>query len=317
MVLASALPHRAPAQDRTLSMQEYEDSLAAIYLPVWTAASETERYATNDIFMDLFQEALASKEAFRYPFESLKYISSLSSPDKTFHIYTWYVARNDGTFEFFGVIHRHNKSKKAYERFLLNDTSDEMRDPERESGDHTKWYGAQYFKLIYTKNKGRRYYTLLGWDGYNNTTNRKVIEILTFRSNGKPVFGYAIFKCDRSRIKRYIFEYSEQAGMALRWEEQYLTYSRRQLKFPGSGKKKKPEKTRKVAERMIVFDRLVPLHPSLEDHYEFYVPSTNVVDGFLFRGGRWHLAKDVDARNPDHPFDKLPQRPKDGLLPPE
>ena len=68
---------------------------------------------------------------------------------------------------------------------------------------------------------------------------------------------------------------------------------------------------------MIVFDRLVPLHPSLEDMYEFYVPSTNVIDGFLFRNGKWHYAKDVDARNPKDPLDKIPDRPVDGLIPPE
>ena len=55
---------------------------------------------------------------------------------------------------------------------------------------------------------------------------------------------------------------------------------------------------------MIVFDRLTPMDPKLEGQYEFYVPETNIFDGFVFYNGKWVFIKEVDARNPDKKSNK-------------
>lgn len=56
---------------------------------------------------------------------------------------------------------------------------------------------------------------------------------------------------------------------------------------------------------MIVFDRLSPIDTrtskyaaNLDGQYQFYVPESNVFDGFIFENGKWYFVKDIDARNP-------------------
>ena len=50
--------------------------------------------------------------------------------------------------------------------------------------------------------------------------------------------------------------------------------------------------------QFIVFDRLVPMDPSLVGMYHYYIPETNIFDGFTLENDRWVFMKDVDARNP-------------------
>jgi hypothetical protein len=75
-----------------------------------------------------------------------------------------------------------------------------------------------------------------------------------------------------------------------------------------SGKK---AKTRREAhpKDMIVFDRLIPMHPSMEGQFAFYVPETNIVDAYVFENGRWNYVANIDARNPVRRDKKAPPRP--------
>jgi len=70
--------------------------------------------------------------------------------------------------------------------------------------------------------------------------------------------------------------------MSLKYEKQFLNTKKR----------------RKRKKDMIVFDRISPLNPNLKGQYQFYMPETNIFDGFVFTKGKWQYVKDVDARNP-------------------
>jgi hypothetical protein len=151
---------------------------------------------------------------------------------------------------------------------------------------------------------------LLGWDGNNLLSTKKLIDVLTFKSNGKPQFGAPIFKKfpDKDKAVRIIFEYSAKAIMALRYEPQYL-----HVIVQSKDKKNKTEKVR--VEPMIVFDNLVPMdtrlspdQPDLKNQYQFYVPETNILNGFVLKDGRWYFAKDIDARNPKEKRKKKKQK---------
>jgi hypothetical protein len=49
---------------------------------------------------------------------------------------------------------------------------------------------------------------------------------------------------------------------------------------------------------MIVLDRIVPMDPQMEGRYEYYIPSSDVMDGYVFSGDCWKRVEGIDARNP-------------------
>jgi hypothetical protein len=261
--------------------REAEDSLKVIAPVILRGSDDFVKYHANEQFTSLLEEALLKDKSFNYPFDSLITIARLVSPDNKFRIFNWHLPKKDGTYEYFAFIQAYNNQLKKYDLFKLVDVSDSMQNPEFKSLDYLHWYGAHYYKIIQTKYGGRQYYTLLGWDGNNKESCRKIIEVLSFNSRNKPVFGANFFKLDKNEKKgkrRIIFEYSASSSMSLKYEKQ----------FTAKGKEKK---------KVIVFDRLTPQDPQLKGLYQFYVPETNTFDAFIFQNGKWVFMKDIDARN--------------------
>jgi hypothetical protein len=260
-------------------LQKAEDSLKILGKIIINSDTDFVKYNANEKFLSLLEKTLLSNnKSFDYPFDSLKTIARLTSDDKKFRILDWNLRKNDGTYEFFGFIQVWNRQENKYMLYPLKDNSDKIKKPEDQLLDNLNWFGAQYYKIIYNKYGRKKYYTLLGWHGNDNLTQKKIIDVLTFNSKDKPIFGASIFKYDKKVNKRIIFEYSATSSMSLKYEKQYMLH----------GKKKK---------KMIVFDRLAPLDPNLEGQYQFYYPETNIFDALIFRFGKWSYIKDVDARN--------------------
>jgi len=298
---------------------EYEDTLKILGPQILNGKDDFVRYSANEKFLDILEEVLQIDGSFNYPFDSLNTIARLVSPDKKFRIFNWNIPKTDGTYEHFGIIQSYNKRRKRYDLYVLTDKSDEIENPELQVLNEDKWYGAHYYKIILSKSGKKTFYTLLGWDGNNMFSTKKIIEVLSFRSNGSPVFGYYLFKDYKKRCKRVIFEYSTSVVMSLRYEtQQYDVIKERKKKKRrrrGKGKKRKPkpkkkDKIKKVKTKMIVFDHLVPMNPSFEGQYQYYVPVTNQVDAFIFSKGKWVYMVDIDARNPESPeFIRPSERP--------
>ncbi len=255
------------------------------------------KYEANEKFTNLLEEALYIKKSFDYPFDSLKTIARLVSPDNRFKIYNWVIAKLDGTFDYYVFLQSYNEKKNTYDVFKLTDKSSDIIAPEFQTLDANNWYGALYYKIIHTQNGDQNYYTLLGWNGNNGLSFKKLIEVLSFRSGNKPVFGASIFRKGKEKLKRVIFEYSAKAIMTLKYDNQQYQEKVR-LKKPKNGKR---FEVNNVKSPMILFDRLVPLSPSLEGQKQFYVPETNVYDAFIYENGKWNFIEDVDARNPQKP----------------
>lgn len=261
-------------------VQKAEDSLKVLGKIIIRSDTDFVKYNANEKFLSLIQSALMSSDkSFDYPFDSLKTVARLTSDDKKFRLLVWNLRKSDGTYEYFGFIQAWSDKENKYLLYPLKDCRDKIKKPEDQLLDNLNWFGAQYYKIIYNKSGRKKYYTLLGWDGNDNITQKKIIDVLTFNSKDKPVFGADIFKYDKKRYKRIIFEYSKTVSMSLKYDKQNMQ----------NNKKKK---------MMIVFDRLAPLDPNLEGQYQFYYPETNIFDAFIFRSGKWEYIKDIDARNP-------------------
>lgn len=298
------------AQEKEL--RQAEDSLKKFIHYVHFGTTDQEKFAFNELFIVELEKTLKDEHSFNYPFDSLKNIARIYAPDESFRLFNWNLPLENGTHEFFCLIQVKASSDNDYRVFKLTDKSAEVESPETMILTAERWYGALYYKIILSKYKDKKYYTLLGWDGNNLLSTKKLIDVLSFKSNGKPQFGAAIFKKYKEKEKpvRIIFEYSSRSIMALRYEKQYV-----HVIIQSKDKKNKKDKIK--IEPMILFDHLTPLdsrlnvgNPDLIGQYQFYVPETNVLDGFILKEGRWYFTKDIDARNP-----KPPKRKKAKIKP--
>jgi hypothetical protein len=222
----------------------------------------------NGCLLDSLHQMLSRPESFDYDFDSLKYISKLRSNDKLLRIFTWNIAKSDGTYHHFGFLQYNLKDKKEVLLYSLIDNSDSIADPENQTLNDQNWFGATYYQIIETQTKSDTYYTLLGWDGNNLYTNKKVIDLLYFNSSGKPRFGKNIFKAGRTKSKRIIFEYSRMASMMIRWDDDL---------------------------KMIVFDHLAPASSIYQGNPMFYGPDLSY-DAFEFIDDVWVYLPTIDYK---------------------
>ena len=120
-----------------------------------------------------------------------------------------------------------------------------------------------------TKYQKKNYYTLLGWDGNNNKSSKRIVEILYFNENTQPIFGAPILKMNDGTRNRMILEYSQQASISIKYDHE---------------------------KEYIIFDHLEPLDGVEYGMYEFYVPSLSY-DGLTFKNGKWRLVENLPVYN--------------------
>lgn len=237
-----------------------------------TAYSDKEKDEANSQLFALMNKALLLPGSFDYPFDSLRTIGICTSPDKQFRIISWDVPKSGCAFGYYGFIQSYNSRKKKYDLFVLEDHTHDISNPKTANCTPNKWIGMLYYKII--KEKGSKEYTILAWQGYNKLITRKIIDVLTFNTEGIPVFGKAIYvklpPTFKGKPKRMIFEYSAQVSMSLHYDE---------------------------SKNMILFDHLAPIDDGLQGQYQYYGPSFQV-DGLLWKNGVWEYVSDVQARNP-------------------
>ncbi|MEO8110965.1 MAG: hypothetical protein ABI594_13065, partial [Ginsengibacter sp.] len=182
-------------------LQKKEDSLKTLSLEIVQGRTAAERFNADSQFTKLFVRALKINNSFYYPFDSLATISKLTPPDSTFKIYTWQMVVNEYVTRQHGAIQMRTQDG-SLKLFPLIDKSAVTVNKEDTIGNNFAWMGAVYYKLIEKKAFGKIYYTLLGYDENNINSNKKVIEILTFR-DGEPIFGGGNFSFqDNSVIKK-------------------------------------------------------------------------------------------------------------------
>jgi len=231
---------------------------------------DDEKRQTNEQISKLFRQVLSLKDAFDYPFDSLKWVGKLSSEDQKLRLYTWNLSFQNGAFQYFGFIH-YRTNETEYKIIELHDKSSEIEKAEFKQLDATNWFGALYYNIIEQETDSQTFYTLLGWDGNNNFSNKKIIEVLTFTTNNEPQFGAAVFDTHTTQAYyRIIFEYSKRAQMYLRFDP---------------------------VVKMLVFDHLSPVKPQYRGQFQFYGPDFSF-DAFLFENEKWVFRSNINVKNP-------------------
>lgn len=207
---------------------------------------------TNKEFSQLLAETLRRPDSYSYPFDSLKSISILTAEDNSFRLFTWHLVKRPdnktyyGEIEhyYFGLVQRKYTPANGPTEYLvipLIEMEEIPRGVETEVLDNYNWLGALYypakgrgneipvFKFKYydpkqiasngkIKQVKQNHYVLLGWNGMDNTSNLKSVEVMSFDpENPKRVlFGAPIFFFDPVVPKsRALFRYSEYAPFGL------------------------------------------------------------------------------------------------------
>jgi hypothetical protein len=251
------------------SVYQYEKVLGSLFNNLYNTANDSEKEKINDEIIIKFEQALAIKESFSFPFDSLKNIGKIISPDKRLRLFTWNIPFSDGTHKYFGFIQYYPPRAKDFHVYRLTDRKADIDLPEEKILSDTNWFGALYYELVEARHEGATYYTLLGFDFNNLLTSKKIVDILYFRSDTIPVFGKPVFNYQDNLLNRIIFEYSSKVSMSLKYNKNL---------------------------KMIIYDHLSPSKPSYKDHYMFYGPDFSY-DGLEFRDGTWNEIRDVDVRN--------------------
>jgi hypothetical protein len=243
----------------------FQDSLTHLGKKIVNDENDMERKNANYQFIKTLVQALRINNSFLFPFDSVKTISIINSPDNRFRILSWHVVNLDGSYRFYGTVQINTGG--PLKMYPLEDYSPLQTNPEDSVTDTHKWYGAQYYKIVPVYAQ-KTYYVLLGWKGNTVKSTKKVIDAISF-NNGTPQFGMPVFDGNSKTRKRVIFEYARQVSMLLRYV---------------------PE------QNLIVFDHLSAPDARDKAKPETFGPDLSY-DGYKLKNGRWTYVQDLDMRN--------------------
>lgn len=256
------------------ALQKLEAKLIVKLNEVRSFTVRSEQIKPNKEFEELLRKALAYDGAFIYPFNDLaKMMGTIKSPDETFRLFNWNLEYGEHEEQKYHCLIMKKDPKR--DQFVIIELFDKSENAsyqvEYEAKTEKTWYGALYYKIIPVQRMGGTVYTLLGWDGNNMMSNKKIIETMQFNRTDKVKFGQAIFRAEDDKNKRrVIFQYNKQSVMSLKYQ-----------------------KTKKL--EMIIFDHLSPTSPNLEGMKDWYVPDLSF-DAYVLQNGKWQYVPDVDAR---------------------
>ena len=311
LALLTTLTFSIEAQNKE-RMQAHQARLKALIERVASAPTDNERYLASEEAVGVLAAALAEEESERWQWQLPNYASVLTSPDKLFRIFTWAVVRDDGEFECFGAVQFYNDKEEEYQYQLLHDKSEEIMNREESLLTADRWFGAVYQEIIQTQMGDRTLYTLMGWNGVDNLTERKITEPVILRG-GVPQFGAAAFRRERN-IRRIVLEYTNDAMVNLSYEMQTIQdVQHERVKVKGTNRYRTVEKIKERKERVIMFDEVEPQVPGMEGLFQYYVPS-GVELAYAFVDGKWELRNGAQGRLKDKKLNK-PFEPIDKAAP--
>ncbi len=242
-----------------------EKELASNFELLLKADTDSLKLSICGDIEDQFLELLSNEESFVYPFSGLANMGKLTSPDELLRIFNWNCVLSDGTYRYFGILQIKEKKAIRVEKLVDSTADTDM----MKQYSISNWGGALYYQIIPIKQKGSRSYFLLGWDGNNYQTSKKLIEILNIDSEGKLSFGSPVILWRGKVLNRVVFEYAKQARMTIQYEEKAKRF---------------------------VFDHLAPSKPMYQNQFEYYGPDFSY-DALEYRKGKWVLVENVDVRN--------------------
>jgi len=233
--------------------------------------------------MRAWDKIITKPQILHYAFDSLKDISLLSPKDKKFKLITWNLQLDNGTHAFFGYLLVNNVKRiktgflkhetvENYDYFRLIDRSATVKNPETYIGGTDKWFGMLYTQLVECDG----FYTLIGWDGNDKLTQRKFVDVLSFRADGTPVFGKDVFRFPKKNPKRLMFEWSQEVSMSVKYNEK---------------------------RNLIIYNHLSSKQEGnvLDGQFQYYGPDGRY-DALELQKDKWVVLEDIEANSDINPL---------------
>lgn len=226
-----------------INFQKEENKIISLAKVILEAENDSLKTDANHKLKNLFIRVLNMKKSYLHEFSKMAHISILQPKDKKFKIITWFTQYKNGNTTYSGIIQSCNKRGKKCTLYILEDHSSLSSKDVNNIINIDTWYGCLYYDLIMTKIEKKVYYTLLGWDGNDGNTTKKIIEVLNFNEKNKPYFGANIFNNNQNRI---LIQYSSDYPVSLQYDQE-LEY--------------------------IVFDHLEPIDEISIGNFNLYAPN--------------------------------------------
>ncbi len=234
-------------------LPEIEASLDELAQDILTHPDFEYQKAQNRKFTQILFQCLKRKDSYDYPFDSLETISVLRAEDNSFRIFTWQIikkAKQDDYYGdiqhfYFGLIQReyvNEYDEKEYIVIPLIEMAEIPRGVENMILDNNNWLGGLYYPPKYGKGvekqvlkyydpkgtepgekvkmKKQEYFLLMGYNGMDNTSNLKFVDVMSFdpKDKNRIIFGANVFYFDPIVPKfRALFRYSEYAPFSLNY----------------------------------------------------------------------------------------------------
>lgn len=245
-----------------------QDSLKKFAFDIVNGKDPAIRFRSDSNFTRILVRALVQDKSFYFPFDSLKTISKLYSPDSSFRIFTWQVVKDENYCRQRGFIQM--RKPNGTQKFIpLRDASEFTEADTDTIANHQWWIGAVYYRIIEKEHQGKKYYTLLGYDENNARTTKKLIDVLWFDDAGVPMFGkpaaftFAKDSVPKPATARYLMEYKKDGRARVQFDEEM---------------------------DMIIFDHLVS--ESNEPGKVYTLIPDGDYEGFQWTNGQWlHIDK--------------------------
>lgn len=256
-------------EEELIGFKKQEELLKKIGLVLIHSENFKERRDANYTFIQQLTKVLKSPNSFHYDFSELQFMKIVEPKDQSFRILLWQVQMPGKLIRHYGAIQLNSKELKL---FPLVDRSDDMKNPENFVGDNTKWFGALYYQVKEVEILGHKKYLLFGYDMNNPLSSKKVIEVLQFNRDRKPIFGAPIFpnwKVEGKTATRFLLEYAAEAKVSIKYQP---------------------------IEKQIIFDNLVPKTPNDEGIFMNYVPD-GTFNALNLENNRFVINKNIIRTN--------------------
>lgn len=264
---------QAKEEDQEVTLRARIKQLVMLRQATLNAVNDQERIKANKEFILFLRDALADPTSFETPFDTIPQLGDLRSGDDFFRMINWNLPLDNQTHRYYCFVQFYDKKQKAYTVVELKQGFRDVQGAERKVFSSDDWYGALYYKIIPSKsgsNRRKRTYMLLGWDGHNQYSAIKVIDVMTITEKNIR-FGADIFEWPEKNVKRIVLEYKADASVSLKYDNK---------------------------RKMIIFNQLVPMQPDLEGLREFYIPMLEF-DALVWQKRKWRYVHNVDARQSD------------------
>src|SRR5215212_6603293 len=172
LIVASVLHAQQLPLSDIKGLRKKEDSLKVFADKMINAPEAADRFRADSNFIRGLVRSLKTKNSFYYPFDSLRTVSHMYAPDSSFRIFTWQLKKDEYVYLQKGAIQM-NTPEGELKLYPLFDFSMYTGKPVDSVRTKDNWIGAIYYRMIMKEYKGKKYYTLLGFDDFTVSSNKK------------------------------------------------------------------------------------------------------------------------------------------------